>query len=426
MAIINSMKRALSLCGGGSLGSYEIGAYQMLLEEGYDFDIFTGTSIGAINAAVLATEPFEKIKDLWDKATIEQVMANGINIARGTWKQFDFKANWPRLKAFMRSFIHHKGADISPLRELIENTFDPHKVKDCGKTIGIVATKFPQMREADIILNDTPTHDMVDYILASASAFPLFPVYKVKGKCYIDGGYVNNLPIDLAFNLGADEVVAILLHAIPDVPQHVELLSLPIVKSILPSRDTGFMMDFRRDVLDANKTLGYLDAGKRVGRYWGYSFAFEKERKWENEAKRFQSYLARDFLSDYPRAENIIAYPPYELNRPVDILIRPLEIIGDALGLEYLRVYKIDEFIKAAMEKLQRPEYQKKAEAFARKRSHILGIKDNEIDAFLAYALSSYKSQERDYNLRKTSHVDPLAGVLFALCRFVYYRHLIS
>jgi NTE family protein len=40
--------------GGGSLGAYECGIYKTLAQQGIKFDIITGTSIGAVNAAILA------------------------------------------------------------------------------------------------------------------------------------------------------------------------------------------------------------------------------------------------------------------------------------------------------------------------------------------------------------------------------------
>ena len=55
----------LALQGGGALGAYHIGAYQALAEHGFEPDWFSGISIGAINAAVLAgTPPGERVARL--------------------------------------------------------------------------------------------------------------------------------------------------------------------------------------------------------------------------------------------------------------------------------------------------------------------------------------------------------------------------
>ena len=53
------MKRAIVLCGGGSLGSYEIGVWKYIKKANISFDIVTGTSIGAINGALFAAGDYE-------------------------------------------------------------------------------------------------------------------------------------------------------------------------------------------------------------------------------------------------------------------------------------------------------------------------------------------------------------------------------
>ena len=60
------MPRGLVLCGGGSKGSYEMGAWTALKELNEEFDIVTGTSIGCLNAAMFASHAYDRCKELWD------------------------------------------------------------------------------------------------------------------------------------------------------------------------------------------------------------------------------------------------------------------------------------------------------------------------------------------------------------------------
>ena len=69
-----SGKKAFVLAGGGSRGAYQIGAWQALREIGYDFSIVTGTSVGALNGAMIVQGDFEKAKWLWENITLEQVL----------------------------------------------------------------------------------------------------------------------------------------------------------------------------------------------------------------------------------------------------------------------------------------------------------------------------------------------------------------
>ena len=65
--------RGLVLEGGGARGAYQMGVFKSLHEHGYSFDGFVGTSIGSINAAMLAQGDFEKALELWENISMEQV-----------------------------------------------------------------------------------------------------------------------------------------------------------------------------------------------------------------------------------------------------------------------------------------------------------------------------------------------------------------
>ena len=70
-------KRALTLCGGGAKGAYEIGAVRALYELGEKFDIITGTSIGALTGAMLVQDDAEQLNRLWEGLSIRSVMTEG-------------------------------------------------------------------------------------------------------------------------------------------------------------------------------------------------------------------------------------------------------------------------------------------------------------------------------------------------------------
>ncbi len=65
--------RGLVLEGGGAKGSYQLGAYRALLEMDIEISGITGTSIGAINGAMIAQGDFEKAKDLWMAIDPEEI-----------------------------------------------------------------------------------------------------------------------------------------------------------------------------------------------------------------------------------------------------------------------------------------------------------------------------------------------------------------
>ena len=66
-------KTALVLGGGGARGAYEVGVWQALCELDVPVDIVTGTSVGALNAAVIAAGSFESVSALWRNLRTDMV-----------------------------------------------------------------------------------------------------------------------------------------------------------------------------------------------------------------------------------------------------------------------------------------------------------------------------------------------------------------
>ena len=66
----------LVLAGGGGKGAYELGVWKALKELSIDkyIDVFSGTSIGAFNAALFAQDDLEKAVELWDKVTMDSLV----------------------------------------------------------------------------------------------------------------------------------------------------------------------------------------------------------------------------------------------------------------------------------------------------------------------------------------------------------------
>ena len=192
-------KLGLVLAGGGSLGAYEVGALKALNELGLKFDIVTGTSIGAINAFFVATNQIDKLIELWENITVEQVVKNSVNINAKLITKFSFK------------------------KALCKRNIDPNLIKDDTIKIGIVTTEFPSFKKRKIVLNEIPAELRLQYLHASSACFPIFPVEKIKDKHYVDGGYKDNMPVEFCFELGADEIILIDM-GMPNVPRYEERL----------------------------------------------------------------------------------------------------------------------------------------------------------------------------------------------------------
>ncbi len=340
------MKRALALCGGGSKGSYEMGAWTALRELGINFDIVCGTSIGALNAVMVVQDEYNKCLNLWRKTRNDTILAKPIAIDDASLKK-TFK-NMQDLIPFLRSYIKEKGANIDPFKKTLTEYIDPGKVLASPLEFGVVCVHFPSFKPMLVNVKKLKYDEVIPYILASCSCFPLFPVCKIGNKNLIDGGYYDNLPIDFCLNYGASEIVAIDLNF---NITHKEYLNKPFVKYIYPSWDLGGFFNFNETLINNNMILGYNDTMKAYGKYNGFRYTFYKDETLSFISHKFMLLLAmvlKDFrISKIKPREDISLYDILEkrVYRPLDYLdyyTRALEETMEYLKIDHFKIYQYD------------------------------------------------------------------------------------
>ena len=85
--------------------------------------------------------------------------------------------------------------DIPPLRNLIHEMVDEEKIRHSGKELCLLTFSVTDMKELDLSLEDIPEGALEDFLLASAYLLG-FKNERLQGKRYIDGGVINNVPLN--------------------------------------------------------------------------------------------------------------------------------------------------------------------------------------------------------------------------------------
>lgn len=262
------MKRAIALGAGGARGAYQIGAWKALRELGVDYDIVVGSSIGSVNGVAMVQDDYDLALDLWKNISVDKIFAGDVDL---DFEPQDIIGSTEKLVSLLIKILINKGLDISPFLDLLNDIVDEDKVRASAREFGIVALRVPLIKGMEITKEKMKVGYMAKYILASSSAFPVFPVCEVDGNKYIDGGYYDSLPINFARNLGAEEVVAI------DVSlstTHEEELSSNDVIYIKSAWSLGPFLDFDNESIMRNMDLGYNDTMKAYGKYRGFRYTF--------------------------------------------------------------------------------------------------------------------------------------------------------
>ncbi|MFQ3594669.1 MAG: DUF3734 domain-containing protein [Sphingomonadaceae bacterium] len=265
-------KVVLVFQGGGALGAYQGGVFEALDEAGIAPDWVIGTSIGAINAAIIAGNPaalrLERLRAFWravrsDAASFfgslpgvgahwsaALTMAGGVPgfFAPNPPAQLSLhpmgEALAPRLTPETAGYY-----SLAPLARTLGRLVDPGLLRE-GRprlTVGAANVRTGQMHYFDS--NEGPLD--LRHIMASGALPPAFPAVAIDGELYWDGGIVSNSPVEAVFD---------------DHPRVSSLvLSVHLWRPAGPDPDTMIrVMGRQKDLQYASRTLSHIHRQKQI------------------------------------------------------------------------------------------------------------------------------------------------------------------
>lgn len=209
----------LVLQGGGALGAYQLGVYEAMHEAGIEPDWVVGTSIGAINGAIIAGNPperrMERLHAFWDRMEIQgsalfagqtalgldmfgQMLSNLCTISGGL--PGFFKPNLAgMLGAHARTGIEQAAYySTAPLRETLGDLIDLDYLqsKATRLTVGAVNARTGAMTYFD----SQRCALQLEHVMASGALPPAFPAVRIDGEPYWDGGIYSNTPTEVVLD----------------------------------------------------------------------------------------------------------------------------------------------------------------------------------------------------------------------------------
>jgi NTE family protein len=217
---------ALVLQGGGALGSYQCGVYEGMHAAGVRPNWFAGTSIGAINAAILAGNApehrVERLREFWNTicepvgsygpaaAAVRSALAwlpasHALAVWTNTVGAFGALAYGQRGFFSPRTqppFLFRDGSakatsfyDTAPLKASLERFVDFDRINgDGGVRLSVGATNVANGNFR--YFDSTRERIRPEHVMASGALPPAFPAVEVDGEHYWDGGLVSNTPLD--------------------------------------------------------------------------------------------------------------------------------------------------------------------------------------------------------------------------------------
>ena len=115
----------LVLEGGGAKGAYQIGAWKAMREAGVKIKGIAGTSVGALNGALICMDDLTNAEKVWENISYSSIMS--VEDEKMELLFHQKKLDVDMLKSAF-DFMKEGGIDVTPLKELIAECIDEEKI----------------------------------------------------------------------------------------------------------------------------------------------------------------------------------------------------------------------------------------------------------------------------------------------------------
>ena len=255
--------KALVLGGGGAKGSYEVGVFKALRKLHMKFDIVTGVSIGSINGAFYVANEYKKCLKMWQKITTSDLF----DVAIGS------KMSKEDIKLLVKQ-MSSGGISFSNAYNFLKKNINEEKVRKSKIDYGLVTVSLTNKKPRFLTKEQIPYGKLVDYICASSICYPFVHAQDINDESFIDGGFYDGIPINLAIDMGATEILAVDLSvlAINKKPKDKN-----IKVDVIKMKDkTPLTLTFTKEYANKNIKYGYNDTMKHFNKLDGKFYTFRK------------------------------------------------------------------------------------------------------------------------------------------------------
>lgn len=309
----------LALEGGGTRGSYQVGAYYALKHCHIKINGISGTSIGSFNAAMIASGQAEELLKVWQNVDVSSLLdLDGFKNMHIVTLNKTF--------ANLVKILKNKGIATTKLKKMIIDNINLDKFYNSKIDYGLVTVRLNNLKPVYKYKHEIPRDKLDDYILASCY-LPVFKFEKlVDDNYYLDGGFYDNSPANMWLEKDYDKVYVVSLNGIGIKQKPIKKGKLVYIK---PSRKLGSILNLNQEQIRDNIRLGYFDTLKIVKNLDGKKFCFKRRKNWyyrllnHNVDKRTLNRIKKFFKTEDDKT----------------MILKSLEYIMKLENWSYFRVY---------------------------------------------------------------------------------------
>ncbi len=324
----------LVLQGGGTRGSYQIGAYLALKQKHIKIDGICGTSIGAVNGAMIAAGKEKELLEFWQNISVGEILGfNKDFIEKLTKKEHDLKYFLLGAKNIFH-ILKTRGIPIAGLENVLKENITEQDLMKSKIDFGLCTVRVHDLKPLYIFKKDMHPNKLHDYILASCY-LPLFKMEKkIDSHYYIDGGFYDNIPVNMLIDKGYKKIYVVelnpLLNRCQKPKKEIEMIR------ITPKRSLGSVLVCDKDKLKENIKMGYYDTIRILKKLDGYHYCF----------KNYPEFLFNWLTRKIPKKNIKRVMNFFNAKTKKQAVIKSLEYLMQKENIDYYKIYNPLKMIK--------------------------------------------------------------------------------
>lgn len=346
----------LVLGGGGTKGSYEIGVWKALRELEIPIIAVAGTSVGALNGAMIVQDDYDRAYELWTNININAVIKMNEKISFT-----DKKYGVEEIAKIIKAAIQSGGLDITPLKQILKENVDEDRIRKSGIEFGFVTFSLTDLKPVVIFKENVPDGKMVDYLLASAS-LPVFKPLEIDGVRFLDGAFYDNLPISLIIEKSIHDIITVDVSGLGFVRKYKDV-NIKVVQ-IKNSESLGYDLEFNPELIKRNIEIGYYDTMKAFNHYKGKNYYLIDTRSkivfdisqikliykhlgidWDKRSVPQNKFLIYKLLKNIKRHSTVKKIINYS-----DFIAAAAEITAEIMEIDRIKPYPLESLIYEIIE----------------------------------------------------------------------------
>lgn len=346
------MKRAIVLSGGGAKGAYQVGVWKALRKLKITYEIVTGTSVGAINGALMVQNDYIKAKYMWSNINFTLLFKEKITDDVTT-----FKGRVNIYKKYLSNFLFHGGMDVSQMEASIEKNLNYNKFYKSKIDYGLVTVNLSSFKPVLLEKKNIKPNQLKDYLVASATCFPAFKMKQIDKDLFIDGAYYDKIPINQAISMGATEIIAVDLNSF-GLSKKVKEKEIPITYISPRNRLDSFLL-FDSSFTKRSIKLGYNDTMKTFNKLDGLKYTFKRKHLNKNFDLYFNDFKEiliaitnhnKNNDSKFLKKPRISIILKGRLKTKQRIITEIIEYLGQVFKLDDSLIYDIKDYNQKLIE----------------------------------------------------------------------------